>query len=93
MKKLVITEKQLNLIATNLLKEQDGGLIPYCDCVDGTIQFACDDCDTCCASNGGWDQNTDMTAPIVGMGDVSYSYDSGPIETTNSSSSFGYVGP
>tara|TARA_B100000579_G_scaffold437433_1_gene466760 strand:- start:3132 stop:3428 length:297 start_codon:yes stop_codon:yes gene_type:complete len=97
MRKLIVTERQLNLIAQNVITEQDeeqsGTLIPYCDCVDGTIQFACETCDACCANNGGWVENANMTAPIVGMGDVSYSYDDGPIETTNSSSAFGYVEP
>ena len=99
MRKLIVTERQLNLIAKSTLKEQyedeevqSDGLIPYCDCVDGTIQFACEDCDSCCSSNDGW-VGASTTAPIVGMGDVSYSYDDGPIETTNSSSAFGYVEP
>tara|TARA_R100000900_G_scaffold140858_1_gene121563 strand:- start:571 stop:870 length:300 start_codon:yes stop_codon:yes gene_type:complete len=98
MAKIIVTERQLNLIAKNTINEQYGGdtnedspLIPYCDCVDGTIQFACESCDSCCSSNGGWMEST--IAPIVGMGDVSYSYDDGPIETSNSSSSFGYVDP
>jgi len=92
MNKLIISEKQLNLITKNLVREQDGGLIPYCDCMDGTIQFACDDCEMCCVNYGGWDQG--IGTQIIGMGDVSYSYqDGGPIETTNSSSSFGYTPP
>ena len=91
MTKLIISEKQLNLITKNLVREQNGELIAYCDCVDGTIQFACADCEMCCVNNGGWDQG--ISAPIVGLGDVSYSYDEGPIVTSNSSSSFGYTPP
>tara|TARA_R110000851_G_scaffold148280_1_gene288604 strand:+ start:158 stop:442 length:285 start_codon:yes stop_codon:yes gene_type:complete len=93
MNKLIISERQLNLITKNLVMEQDNELIAYCDCMDGTIQFACDDCEMCCVNNGGWDQGMGTSAQIIGMGDVSYSYDDGPIETTNSSSSFGYVPP